>query len=104
MAFILVASALIIVLSKRREEVHRTDTANVTALKGLLGTRDLELAESGKDLETMTSEYKALAQIDIKEIVKGWLAHTASRYYVENAALKGENEELRARLARWEKV
>lgn len=101
---ILVGSAAIILLSKRREDVHATDLRNVSAQRGLIETRDLQLTDAKMELDTITSEYKTLVQIYIKELVQVWQSHLAAHYYVENGRLRAECDELKARLARYEKV
>lgn len=104
MIAVLIIGAALVVMSNRRQDIHKTDTANVQSLNALLVTRGLELTQALKDLQTVTSEYKALAQVNVKEMVNSWQAHTASRYYIENADLRATCEELRVRLARHERV
>lgn len=100
----LMAAAIVIVMAKQREEIHKTDTAHVTSLAGLLATRDLELRVAREEIATLSSEYRQIAQIDIKEVVNSWERHKAADCFRENAVLRTRINELVARLEPYEKV
>jgi len=108
---LLLGAAALVLRSRAREETHKTDTANVASLNALLATRDKELAvkeaiiaSKAKELETVTSEYKQVVQINITEMVNAWQKHISAQYMIENASLRLRNEELAVRLAQHEKV
>jgi cell shape-determining protein MreC len=99
---VLVGAALIVLFSRRREDVHTTLTANVSALQGLLNTTKEKLAQTEKELErekvqnerleqenkATALEYKALAAVDVSELI------SAGRLKRENEALREEVREL----------
>lgn len=105
---VLLGAAVIILLSRKREDVHATNTANVTALNNLLNTKKEEVATLEKklkasderaaalesELKATALEYKQLASIDLQELIH------ADKLRRENEAVKAENRELRRELER----
>lgn len=74
-----VAAALIILLSRKREDVHQTMEKRALGAEGLVKTRDTELGDCKKLLEKaledkgdVDSEYKALAGINIEKLFRFW--------------------------------
>lgn len=98
----LLAAAVFIVLSRRREDVHSTLTANVVAQKELIASLKEKLANSEADLKKANDradrleeenkatalEYKALASLDLAELIN------AGRLKRENDALREEVRQL----------
>jgi hypothetical protein len=106
---VLVGAAVIVLLSRRREDVHQTLTATVSAQKELQGTTEKKLQVSEKEaneqreradkleernkalegeLKAASLEYSQLALLDVAE----WLK--ADRLKRENIALREENRDL----------
>lgn len=100
----MVGAAIIILLSRRKEDARDADRRNVTALNDLVKTREQQLAAAQREVETLSAEYKQIAQVIVSEIVRGWLAHADSKCYQENAKLRAELEELRSRLSVYERI
>lgn len=76
---VVVGVALIIILSKKREDVQLTDQKRADASEKLLKTRDLELEDCNKlcekcreELEDVTAEYRALSGVNLAELVEFW--------------------------------
>jgi hypothetical protein len=87
---VLVGAALIVLFSRRREDVHTTLTANVSALQGLLNTTKEKVQNERLEQENKATalEYKALAAVDVSELI------SAGRLKRENEALREEVREL----------
>lgn len=76
--------ALLILMSKRREEIHSTETKRADANEGLVKVRDTELADCNKrcekcneELEDVTSEYRAITSIHVKDLLAYWQTRDA---------------------------
>lgn len=84
-----VALAVLIVLSKKREEVHTTETKRADANEKLLKTRDNQLEDLEKrcsncseELEDTTTELRAVSSIKINELVEYWMEYTTHKAHV----------------------
>lgn len=98
----LIAAAVIVILSRKREESQAADRLNVASLEKLVATRDRELADERKkvaelieekkgvqkELEATAGELKQIAAIDIQELLN---AHNLRR---ENDALREANKRI----------
>lgn len=103
---VLIGAAVIVLLSRRREDVHATLAANVAAQKGLLDTskeqiRQVEeklLKETARverleeELKVAGLEYRQVTRLIVDKLIR---ADELSR---ENESLKEENRDLRADL------
>lgn len=83
--------------------IHKTNTARIEALQGLLETRADELAEANSELDelresfgVLESEYKAVAGIKITELIQ--FVANFDRHRAELETLESRNRILEARL------
>ena len=104
---VLIASSVIIIMSKRREDVHLIETKRANSNADLVKTRDLEikdledkLTDKGDDYESMSREYKTLAAIDIDELMTYWATYQQQKTDREN--LEDENARMKRRLKIYE--
>lgn len=88
-ALLVIAGAVIVIMSQRAEEARKADRANVVSLNDLLKTRELQLSDRSRDLETLKAEHKQLIQVDVKEMTDGWFKQRQSACQQENARLRG---------------
>lgn len=94
LAFVVLVGGAVIVLIARRQDIARvTAERNVSALTSLVGTRDIQLSDKTRDLETLEAEHRQLIQVNVKEVVTGWLRFQTSLTAVENARLRSIIEE-----------
>ena len=71
--------ALIVLLSRKREDVQVTNEKRASAAEGLVKTRDLEIADLKRQVEALThknedlnSENRVIGGIKISELAKFW--------------------------------
>jgi hypothetical protein len=76
---ILVGMALIILLSKRREDVQLIETKRADANEKMVKTREAEIADLTKrcekaeeELEDTTAELRAVIGIKVKDLIEWW--------------------------------
>lgn len=100
-------SGALYLLATRRKDVEGINQKSMEALKTAVAARDISLADAVKklgeaqsDLEEMTTEYTALAGIDIKEL----LLFAEKGYQAELKALKNDVQALEDQLARAERL
>jgi hypothetical protein len=102
----LVGAAVIVLLSKRKEDIHATETKRADSNEKLIKTRDQEILDLDKEkervekeLESVTAEYRTLIGIDLKVLFDFWaryeehLAHVAElerQIRVLNKRLEGK--------------
>lgn len=100
---VFIGAALILLLSKKREDVQLMEGKRADALEKLLKTRDIEiqdldnkisqlekeLAIHKEDLDSITSEYKTLAGIIISELCNYWQEREVT--LAEMADIKQQN-------------
>lgn len=99
---VLVAGSVIILLSRRAEMARDADRRNVTALRDLVGTRDVQLADKTHDLEVLAAEHKQLIQVNVREMMAAWQINQSSNAFIENGKLRLEVQEFKARLSQYE--
>jgi dynactin complex subunit len=99
--------ALIILLSKKREDVQVTNEKRAIAAESLVKVRDTELADCAKGKERLLtevgdleSENKVLVGIKISELMKFWENKTQIEEEIET--LKSQLRVTRATLKKWE--
>lgn len=85
---VLVGSAAVVLLARRHDVARETAERNVNALKSLLATRDVQLADQLRDLQVLESEHKQLIQVNSKEMVSGWFKFQQTVTASENARLR----------------
>lgn len=87
-----IGGAALVLMAKRRDLARETAERNVTALTALINTRDIQLTDRTRDLDTLKAEHKQLIQVMIREVVSAWRDHAASRLLKDNARLRGHVE------------
>lgn len=107
---LLVGAAVIVLLSRKREEVNATNTANVAALNGLLSTKKEEVATLEKklkktedDLRAANEQAESLAakvgkledELKVAGLEYNQLALLDTAEWLKADKLKRENEALR---------
>ncbi len=105
----LIGSAIIILRSRKREEVLETTIKAVTAWEKTAGAFEKNLTAAKSDIteleeerETLKIAYTTLSGIDIKEILI-WASHWHENgLLVENANLRRRNSDLMKKLAVYE--
>lgn len=104
----LITAGLIILLSKRKEDLHLTETKRADANANLVKTRDQELQDSKKqgqeykeELDTITVEYRTLAGINLKELFEFW--ERKEEFEGQHEILKSEHRRLLLVLEHYEK-
>lgn len=90
---VIIGGAALVLLARRKDLALETAEKNVKALKDLMATRDIQLADKSRDLEVLSSEHKQLIQVGIKEVVSGWQAFASSTLLRDNIRLKAELEQ-----------
>lgn len=99
--------ALIILLSKKREDVQVTNEKRATAAESLVKVRDTELLDCNKGKERLLaentdleSENKVLVGIKISELMKFW--ENKAQIEEEIETLKSQLRVTKATLKKWE--
>lgn len=90
---VLVGGAALVMMARRQDIARVTAERNVEALRGLLSTRDIQLADKARDLDTLEAEHKQLIQVNMKEMVSGWYKFQQTLVASENARLRAHIEE-----------
>lgn len=75
----IIVAALLILFSKRKEDIQLTESKRADANANLVKTRDQELTDKIKEaleykdeLDSITVEYRTLAGINLKELFEFW--------------------------------
>lgn len=100
---IAVVGALIVIASKRREELHSINSQRADASDKLVKVRDTELADSEKkcaklqeELEDTTAELRVLSGVNLEKLVAYWCEYEL--FQAKFGKIQQENRVLRLQL------